>query len=84
MLASDMSEAAGGSHYNYHPNQTIYHWTTIRGYESSGATFHFQDPAANTTVLGQAWSGVQPYFAMSSANTYTYMTHNGITRGVAW
>jgi len=73
----------GGSHYNYHPNLLIYHWTTIRGYASSGATFHFQDPAANTTVLGTAWANVAPYFSMSSASTYSFMTHN-VTRGIAW
>jgi len=83
MMASDMSEVINGSHYNYHPNQLIYHWTTIRGYASSGATFHFQDPAANTTVLGTAWANVAPYFSMSSASTYSFMTHN-VTRGIAW
>lgn len=83
MIASDMSEVKGGSHYNYHPNLLIYHWTTIRGYASSGATLHFQDPAANTTVLGTAWANVAPYFSMSSASTYSFMTHN-VTRGIAW
>lgn len=83
-IASDMSEAAGNGHYNYHPgNLTIYHWTTIRGYASSGATLHFQDPAANTTVLSSAWANVQPYFSQSSSITYGFMTRNA-TRGIVW
>jgi hypothetical protein len=83
MIASDMSEVIGGAHYNHHPNKTIYHWTTIRGYDNSGATIHFQDPAANTTVLGADWDSVVATFSMSSTNTYTFMTHN-VTRGIAW
>jgi hypothetical protein len=82
-IASDMSEVTGGSHYNHHPNLTIHHWTTIRGYSNSGATLDFQDSSANTTVLGAAWDSVAPYFSMSSTNTFNYMTQN-FTRGIAW
>lgn len=82
-MASDMSEMINGNHYNHHPNLTIYHWTTIRGYSSSGATLDFQDSSANTTVLGSAWNNVAPYFSMSSTSTYNYMTLN-VTRGIVW
>jgi hypothetical protein len=83
MMASDMSEVAGGAHYNHHPDKTIYHWTSIRGYEDSGNAFHFQDPAANTTVLPPEWGSVLPYFTMSSTSTYTFMTRN-VSRGITW
>lgn len=33
MIAAGTYERYGGSHFNSHPNLTIYHWTTIRGYE---------------------------------------------------
>lgn len=82
-IASDMSEVTGGNHDNHHPNQTIHHWTTIRGYSGSGSTFDFQDSSANTTVLGGAWDSVAPYFSMSSTSTYNFMTQN-FTRGIAW
>lgn len=84
MIAAGTVEWYNGSHFNSHPNQTIYHWTTIRGYSSSGSTLDFQDPAANTTVLGSAWAGVQAYFPMSSTNGVFYMTGNQMTYGIAW
>ena len=82
MVASDMSEARGGAHYNSHADLDIYHWTSIRGYATSGASL--QDPAANSTALSSAWDQVQPYFSMSSTSTRSFMTHNGITRGIVW
>ncbi len=84
MMAAGTVEWINGSHFNSHPNLTIYHWTTIRGYTSSGSTLDLQDSAANTSVLGSAWANVQPYFSMSSSNGYYYQTQNGATFGIAW
>ncbi len=84
MIASDMYEKLNGSHYNHHPNQAIAHWTTIYGYAASGDTFRFQDPAANSPDLDGAWDAVNPTFSMSSTSTFSYMTKQGRTRGIAW
>jgi hypothetical protein len=87
MLGADMHENAGGAHYNHHPvAKPIDHWTTIYGYSASGATLKFQDPAANTAsgVLGSDWGSVNPYFTLSSSDTFFYMDQNGLSRGIVW
>ncbi len=84
MIAADTREHAGGPHFNHHPNLAIAHWTSIRGYDGSGAVHHYQDPAANTTVLGSAWANVLPYFSMSATNGWSFMTQQGMTYGIVW
>lgn len=84
MVAADTREHLNGPHFNNHPNKDISHWTSIRGYDSSGSMHHYQDPAANTTVLGSSWSNVKPYFSMSAANGWSYMTQQGMTYGIVW
>ena len=84
MIASDMYEKASGPHYNHHPAHVIAHWTTIYGYSASGDTFKFQDPAANSPALSASWDAVVPTFSMSSTSTFSFMTKQGVTRGIAW
>lgn len=84
MIAADTREHYNGPHFNHHPNLDISHWTSIRGYDSSGAVHHYQDPAANTTVLGSAWASVLPYFSMSATSGWSFMTQQGMTYGIVW
>jgi hypothetical protein len=82
MIAADTKEHVGGPHFNHHPNHDIWHWTSIRGYESSGATDHYQDPGANAGISG--WGSVNPYFSMTPQDGYSYMTQQGSTFGIVW
>jgi hypothetical protein len=85
MIAADTRENVGGPHFNHHPNLNIAHWTSIRGYDSSGAVHHYQDPAGNdAAVLGSTWSAVLPYFSMTAANGWRYLTQQGMTYGIVW
>ena len=69
----------------HHPvAKEVAHWTTIYGYKDSGATFSFQDPAANSSALGSDWDAVAPSFYMSATSTLSYETKQGRTRGIAW
>lgn len=88
MIASDTIERANNAslHFNSHPlSRDIFHWTTIYGYSTSGTTFWFQDPGANSPALGSDWDNVAPYFSMTSTKTYNLMKNNGIAaRGIVW
>lgn len=84
MVASDMYERLNGPHYNNHPNKPISHWTTIRGYSGYGSTMMFQDPAANSPALGTEWDDANPFFSLSAADVFSYMTQQGVRRGIVW
>jgi hypothetical protein len=55
-------------------------------YTGTGSTIKFQDPAANTAsgVLGSDWGSVNPYFSLTSGDSYFYMGQNGLPRGLVW
>lgn len=83
-------EYAGGSHFNYHPNRTIYHWVGIRGYGNSGNTIIMWDPIANSGVSG--YSSSLPYFNLILGTAQFYIVVNEMQatqnpargRGVVW
>jgi hypothetical protein len=66
------------------PPKTIYHWTSMYGYEARGDTLLFQDPVFGSTKV--SWAGqVNKTFKMTDDKTYTLMSNNGVAqRGFAW
>jgi hypothetical protein len=73
-VAGDAWEVVGGPHLVGHPNQQIFHWFEIGGWNTSNGKSYYADPATSV------WSTVPPY---SWFSTYTMETILG-GRGYAW
>jgi len=66
-------EAAGGQHYNYHPNsKTIRHWVTGYGYTNSGDIVKYHDSA--TTL----WASTTPSRTMYTSNMAKFIAPYGV------
>ena len=75
-LVGDAWEVAGYAHLTGHPkNQTIFHWFTIIGYQSSGANTSYEDSA--TTI----WTTVPAYTLNFSTSTLVLILGG---RGYVW
>jgi hypothetical protein len=73
-VAGNAWEVPGGPHLVGHPNQTIFHWFEIGGWNTNNGTVYYADPATSV------WSSVPP---LSWFDTYTLETILG-GRGYAW
>lgn len=72
-------EVPGGPRLNGHPSSgTIWHYVTMTGYSSSGATTRYGDPAAGSAT---SWAGSVPKFSDMSSNTLTTILGG---RGYVW
>ncbi len=73
-VAGDAWEVVNGPHLVGHPNQQIFHWFEIGGWNTNTGKVYYADPATSV------WSTVPPY---SWFSTYTLETILG-GRGYAW
>jgi len=73
-VAGDAWEVVNGPHLVGHPNQQIFHWFEIGGWNTNNGKSYYADPATSV------WSSVPPY---SWFSTYTMETILG-GRGYAW
>lgn len=73
-VAGDAWEVVNGPHLVGHPNQQIFHWFEIGGWNTNNGKSYYADPATSV------WSSVPPY---SWFSTYTLETILG-GRGYAW
>ena len=71
-------EVVNGPHLVGHPNTKIWHYVTMTGYSSSGATTRYGDPASGSTT---SWAGSVPKFSDMSSNTMTTILGG---RGYVW
>jgi hypothetical protein len=53
-------EVAGGSHLRGHPNQEIFHWITISGYEDAGTGTNYMDSAITVWPAVEGWNTLFP------------------------
>lgn len=80
-LVGGAYEVNGGPRLNGHPlvlSQPIYHYVTMTGYSSSGATTRYGDPASGSAT---SWAGSVPAFSNISSNTMTTILGG---RGYVW
>jgi len=73
-VAGDAWEVVNGPHLVGHPNQEIFHWFEIGGWNTNNGTVYYADPATSV------WASVPPY---SWYDTYTLETILG-GRGYVW
>ncbi len=76
-LVGDAWEVPGGPHLVGHPpNQQIFHWFEIRGYQNSGASTMYEDSVHGASSIG--WSpNVPAYSSLSSSTIVTIISGRG-------
>jgi Peptidase_C39 like family len=73
-VAGDAWEVVNGPHLVGHPNQQIFHWFEIGGWNTNNGKVYYADPATSV------WSTVPPYSWLSTNTVETILGG----RGYAW